>query len=64
MSTKLLKTCEHSFTFKPCSSAMAFKKAPLVMAFAAAFIDFMGAILLDWTRSAESEYKKCRNVLA
>merc|ERR1719356_443217 len=44
MSTKLLNTCEHSFTFKPCSSAIAFRKAPLVMAFAAAFIDFMGAI--------------------
>merc|ERR1719191_2152352 len=55
MSTKLLKTCEHSFTFKPCSSAMAFKKAPLVMAFAAAFIAFMGAILLE-RRSAESIY--------
>merc|ERR1719440_599545 len=53
MSTKLLKTSEHSFTFKPCSSAMAFKKAPLVMAFAAAFIAFMGAILLE-RRSAES----------
>merc|ERR1712228_1032688 len=56
MSTKLLKTCEHSFTFKPCSSAMAFKKAPFVIAFAAVFIAFMGAILLDWTRSAESGY--------
>merc|ERR1719437_277568 len=54
MSTKLLKTCEHSFTFKPCSSAMAFRKAPLVMALVAAFIAFMGAILLDWTRRAES----------
>merc|ERR1719299_345152 len=58
MSTKLLKTCEHSFTFKPCSSAMAFKKAPLVMALAAAFIDFIGAILLEWTQSAESEYEE------
>merc|ERR1719450_1927820 len=45
MSTKLLKTCEHSFVFKPCSSAIAFRKAPLVMAFAPAFMDFMGAIL-------------------
>merc|ERR1719284_1819752 len=54
MSTKLLKTCEHSFTFKPCSSAIAFRKAPFVMAFAAAFIAFMGAILLEVTQSAES----------
>merc|ERR1719488_185314 len=59
MSTKLLKTCEHSLTFKPCSSAMAFKKAPLVMAFAAAFIAFMGAILQERTQSTESEYKGC-----
>merc|ERR1719191_2683827 len=57
MSTKLLNTCEHSFTFKPCSSAIAFKKAPLVMAFAAAFIDFMGAILLERTQSTGTEYK-------
>merc|ERR1719389_1069651 len=57
MSTKLLNTCEHSFTFKPCSSAIAFRNAPLVMALAAAFVDFMGAILLEWTQSKESEYK-------
>merc|ERR1719335_756946 len=59
MSTKLLKTCEHSFTFKPCSSAMAFRKAPLVMALAAAFIDFMGAISQRRTQSRLSEYKGC-----
>merc|ERR1719380_219847 len=61
MTTKLLKTCEHSLTFKPCSSAMAFRKAPLVMALAAAFIAFMGAILQQWTQSAESEYGECHN---
>merc|ERR1719178_421661 len=44
MSTKLLKTCAHSFVFKPCSSAIAFKKAPLLIAFAA-FIDFIGAMV-------------------
>merc|ERR1719238_996188 len=47
MSTKLLNPCAQSLVFKPCSSAIAFKKAPLLiaLALAAAFIDFMGAIL-------------------
>merc|ERR1719321_1745549 len=45
MSTKLLNTCVHSFVFRPCSSAIAFKTAPLLIAFAATFIDFIGAML-------------------
>merc|ERR1719310_2623149 len=45
MSIKLLNTCAHSLVFKPCSSAIAFKKAPLLMALAAVFIDFIGAML-------------------
>merc|ERR1719504_147520 len=47
ISTKLLNTCAHSFVVKPCSSAIAFKKAPLLIAFAATFIDFIGAMLKE-----------------
>merc|ERR1719182_957889 len=47
MSTKLLKTCAHSFVFKPCSSAITFSKAPLLIAFAATF--FIGAMVQQKT---------------
>merc|ERR1712083_629819 len=45
MSTIVFKTSEQAFCFKPCSVASAFAKAPLVMGFAEAFIDFIGAML-------------------
>merc|ERR1711904_324829 len=40
--TRLFSTLEQAFVFKPCSVAIAFNKAPLVIAFAPAFMDFMG----------------------
>merc|ERR1719359_615952 len=46
MSTMLFRTSEQAFCFKPCSVASAFAKAPLVMAFAPAFIDFIGGNML------------------
>merc|ERR1719476_498041 len=46
MSTMLFKTSEQAFCFKPCSVARAFAKAPLFMAFAPAFIDFIGGNML------------------
>merc|ERR1711953_1315333 len=46
--TRLSITWEHSFCFMPCSFAIAFVRAPFVIAFAAAFIDFIaGAMVLD-----------------
>merc|ERR1719181_1428825 len=46
MSTKLLSTFEQVLVLKSFSVAMAFNKAPLVMAFAPAFMDFMGGNIL------------------
>merc|ERR1719221_285403 len=51
MSTMLFKTSEQAFCFKPCSVARAFAKAPLVMAFAPAFIDFIGGNMLAKART-------------
>merc|ERR1719491_1116853 len=42
MATTLLITSEQAFCFRPCSVASAFAKADLDIAFAPAFIDFMG----------------------
>merc|ERR1711862_511507 len=42
MATKLLSTCEHVLVLRPLSVAMVFNRAPLVMAFAPAFMDFIG----------------------
>merc|ERR1711881_354580 len=46
MSTKLLITWVQAFCFRPCSVASAFIKAPFVIAFAPAFIDFMGGNMM------------------
>merc|ERR1719451_183273 len=50
MSTKLLSTFEHVLLLMSFSAAMAFSNAPLVMAFAPAFIDFIGGnmLFLSW----------------
>merc|ERR1719421_2345552 len=57
--TRLFKTLEHAFVFKPCSVAMAFKRAPLVMAFEPPFFVafFIGGnmMLKDWCESKEKE---------
>merc|ERR1719248_410364 len=45
--TRLFKMLEQAFVFKPCSVAMAFNKAPFVIAFAPAFIDFMGGNMMQ-----------------
>merc|ERR1711869_160938 len=39
---RLVITPEQAFCFKPCSVAMAFVNAPFVIAFALAFMDFIG----------------------
>merc|ERR1719408_888851 len=41
MATRLLITSEHAFCFKPCSVA-----SDLLMAFPAAFMDFMGGSMV------------------
>merc|ERR1719352_1376576 len=46
MSTKLLITWVQAFCSRPCSVASAFIKAPFVIAFAPAFIDFMGGSMM------------------
>merc|ERR1719408_939411 len=52
--TRLFKTLEHAFAFKPCSVAMAFNRAPFVIALApAAFIDFIGGNMMLVTGLAE-----------
>merc|ERR1719263_353367 len=53
--TRLFRTLEQAFVFKPCSVAMAFNKAPFVMAFAPpAFIDFMGGNMMLANRERSS----------
>merc|ERR1719446_1414928 len=65
MAARLLRTCEHSLFFMPCSVAIAPIKPPLVItvllffmvvvAFIAfiAFIAFMGAMVVKSTRNSE-----------
>merc|ERR1719171_2045724 len=59
MSTMLFKTSEQAFCFKPCWVARVFAKAPFVMAFAPAFIDFIGGNMLAKQRET---YKQGQEV--
>jgi hypothetical protein len=43
---RLVITPEQAFCFKPCSVAMAFVNAPFVIAFALAFMDFIGGSMM------------------
>merc|ERR1719158_2465798 len=49
MATRLLITSEQDFCFKLCSVASAFVKAPFDIAFAPAFMDFMGGNMAKTT---------------
>merc|ERR1719420_2311539 len=49
MATRLLITSEQAFCFKLCSVASAFVKAPFVIAFAPAFMDFIGGNMASVT---------------
>merc|ERR1719421_2154816 len=44
---RLVITPEQAFCFKPCSVAMAFVNAPFVIAFALAFMDFIGGSMMQ-----------------
>merc|ERR1719248_25707 len=58
--TRLFKTLEQAFVFKPCSVAIAFNRAPLLIAFAPAFIDFMGGnMMLTDMGIQEEEHAEC-----
>merc|ERR1712217_94590 len=53
MLTKLSNTWEQVLVLIPCSVAIVFNKVPLLMAFAPAFIDFIGGAMLFERRQNE-----------